>query len=45
MKTYPQACKELSKQEFIQRLIEAGWTKNEATKEWNNIQNDEENDL
>lgn len=30
---------------FIKRLMEAGWTRAEATAEWNRIQEDEEGGL
>lgn len=31
-----------NKEEFIKRLIEAGWKKNEAELEWKRIREDEE---
>lgn len=34
--------KELSKEEFIQRLVQAGWSCEQATVEWQEIQNDKE---
>lgn len=33
---------EISKKEFIKRLIEAGWSKKDAEQEWIRIQNDED---
>lgn len=34
--------KELTEQEFKQRLREAGWKERDIEQEWENIQNDEE---
>ena len=34
-----------NKDAFIQRLIEVGWSRQEAEKEWNNIQEDEEGQI
>ena len=34
--------RELSREQFIARLIRAGWEKWEAEQEWRDIQNDEE---
>jgi hypothetical protein len=31
--------------EFIARLMSAGWTKADALKEWNEVQGDEEGEL
>lgn len=36
--------KELSKKDFIERLVNAGWSKKEAKEEWERIQNDTEAD-
>ncbi len=33
---------ELDREEFIARLIEAGWRREEAEREWDDIQSDEE---
>jgi hypothetical protein len=34
--------KELTKEEFIQQLIDAGWSRDEAEQEYDDIQNDNE---
>lgn len=34
-----------NKQEFILRLMDAGWSRKEAEAEWNEIQSDEEGEL
>ncbi len=31
--------------DFVQRLIEAGWTREEAEAEWERIQNDDEDGM
>lgn len=36
---------ENNKNSFISRLMQAGWPKKEAIKEWEDIQKDEEGDL
>ena len=36
---------DLTKEEFIQRLIEAGWSKEEAEAEYQRIQEDDESEL
>lgn len=30
---------------FVERLVRAGWTRQDAEQEWNNIQEDDESDL
>lgn len=37
-----QQSEEENRKEFIQLLIDAGWTKTEAEEEWESIQNDTE---
>jgi hypothetical protein len=34
----------LERKEFVQRLMEAGWTQGEAEAEWKRIQEEEEGD-
>ena len=34
-----------NRDEFLARLMEAGWSKSDALKEWNDIQADEEGEV